>query len=96
MVVLALMPPPGSRPAADLDERLVRFVERASRWPAPVLVGCMRPRGRWEMEVRCILAGAAGMASPSSKTVDWLRRNDYSIVEKNVCCALHRKMAPRT
>ena len=96
VVVLALMPPPGTMPAADLDDRLVAFVERASRSPAPVLVGCMRPRGRWETEVRCILAGAAGMASPSSRTVDWLRRNDYQIVEKNVCCALHRKMAPRT
>ncbi len=96
VVVLALMPPPGSRPADDLDDLLVRFVERACRIQAPVLVGCMRPRGRWETEVRCIRAGAAGMASPSPKTVEWLRENGYEIVERNVCCALHRKMAPRT
>lgn len=95
VVVLALMPPPGKSPLPDLDDRLVRFVQRASRSSAPVLVGCMRPRGRWETEVRCILAGAAGMASPSPRTMDWLRENGYEIVERNVCCALHRKMAPR-
>lgn len=96
VVALALMPLPGARPAADLDGRLVRFVERASLTPAPVLVGCMRPRGRWETEVRCIQAGAAGMASPSPRTVEWLRENGYEIVEREVCCALHRKMALRT
>ena len=96
VVVLALMPLPGVPPASDLDDRMVRFVERASRTPAPVLVGCMRPRGRWETEVRCILAGAVGMASPSPRTVEWLRESGYKIVEKEVCCALHRKMAPRT
>lgn len=95
IVVLALMPPPGNRPVADLDDRLVRFVEKASQMPVPVLVGCMRPRGRWETEVRCVQAGAAGMANPSARTIEWLRENGYEMVEEDVCCALHGTPAGR-
>ena len=96
IVVLALMPPPGAATIAGLDDSLVRFVGRASSLPVPVLVGCMRPRGRWETEVRCIQAGAGGMACPSPRTVEWLNENGYEVIEERSCCALHRKMAPRT
>ena len=95
VVALALVPAPGTEPAGDLDDRLVSFVEQASSLPVPVLVGCMRPRGRWETEVRCIRAGAAGMACPSPLTVEWLEKNGYETIEERSCCALHRKMAPR-
>lgn len=90
IVALALMPIPGESPLIDIDERLVRFVERASQTSVPVLVGCMRPRGKWEMEVKCILAGAAGMVSPSLKTIKWLEENGYEIIERKVCCSLHK------
>lgn len=90
VVVLAMVPPPGQDPLPGLDDRLVDFVERAAALPCPVLLGCMRPRGRSDVEIRCVSAGAAGIVNPSIRTVEWALAHGYEVVEEARCCALHR------
>jgi uncharacterized radical SAM superfamily protein len=91
VVVLGLMAPPGSGLRPVPPGRLARFIRAAVREiDAPVVVGCMRPRGRWEEETELIEAGAAGVVNPSPAAAEWARVRGYDIVEKKTCCALHR------
>ncbi len=89
LVVLGLMAPfPGGAEAST--ERLVRFVREAvRRVDAPVLLGCMRPRGRPEAEVEMIEAGIAGVVNPSPAAAERARSSGYEIIERQACCALH-------
>jgi uncharacterized radical SAM superfamily protein len=90
VVVLGLMAPPGSALPSVVPDRVVRFVRRAiDRLDVPVLVGCMRPRGRADAEIEMIKAGAAGMVNPSPATVQWTEAEDREVVEVGACCALH-------
>lgn len=88
LVVLGLMAPGGGREVSP--ERLVRFVREAvSTVDAPVLLGCMRPRGRPEAEIEIIKAGVAGVVNPSPAAAEWARSSGYEIAERQACCALH-------
>ena len=90
VVVLGLMAPPGSALPPVAPDRLVRFVRRAvDRLSVPVLVGCMRPRGRADAEIEMLKAGAAGMVNPSPATVQWAKAEGREVVEVQACCALH-------
>lgn len=93
LVLLGFRPTRGtplqSRPPPS-RERILHALEYAiQRTEAPVLVGCMRMRGDWELERACIEAGAAGIASPSRRTVEWAVENGYRTESKQECCALH-------
>ncbi|MDW5561652.1 MAG: radical SAM protein [Methanomassiliicoccus sp.] len=92
LVVLGLMAPPGfSDGSAVPTDRLLRFVRQAvRRIDAPVLLGCMRPRGRADAEIEIIKAGAAGVVNPASATVAWARAAGVEAAEVQACCALHR------
>jgi len=71
-------------------DRLVGFVRQAARSiDAPVLVGCMRPRGDWATEIRCLEAGAQGMVNPSTRTVAWAREQGFDVLFREECCSLH-------
>lgn len=89
LVVLGLMAPfPGGAEASA--ERLVRFVREAvTKIDAPVLLGCMRPRGRPEAEIEIIKAGIAGVVNPSPAAAAWARSSGYEIEERRTCCAVH-------
>lgn len=89
LVVLGLMAPfPGVQKVAP--DRLVRFVREAvKKVDAPVLLGCMRPRGRPEAEIEIIKAGAAGIVNPSPGAAEWARSSGYEIVEHRACCGVH-------
>lgn len=70
--------------------RLSFFIREAvDSIAAPVLLGCMRPRGQWEVEVQAIEDGIAGVVNPSPRTVGWAV--EKGLVTENVpaCCALH-------
>jgi uncharacterized radical SAM superfamily protein len=93
LVVLGLMAPPGPPGAIQQvsSDRLVRFVREAvRRLDAPVILGCMRPRGRPDDEIEIIRAGAAGMVNPSPATLRWARSSGCEPTERQTCCALHR------
>ncbi|MCG7844373.1 MAG: radical SAM protein [Methanomassiliicoccales archaeon] len=70
------------------EDRLIRAVEAGAG--RPVLIGCMRPRGRPDVEVAALEAGAAGIAVPSATTVKELKERGWNIEWRQVCCALHR------
>jgi lipoyl synthase len=93
LVVLVFIPTKGTplegrrSPAA---ERVLDFIRRAKeRLDCPVLIGCMRPRGVWEMEALCLQAGVDALAVPSRKTLDWARENGYRVEIRQKCCALY-------
>ncbi len=50
-----------------------------------ILLGCMRERGRHDMEIQALKRGATGIVLPSKKTESWATKNfDIEKVEK--CC----------
>ena len=53
-----------------------------------VLLGCMRPRGRPDIEQAAIAAGVRGMVLPSRETLETLEAGGASIERLPVCCGL--------
>jgi hypothetical protein len=72
----------------DWEGRLVRAVYAGAG--RPVLIGCMRPRGRSEVEMAALEAGAVGLASPSARTVAAIKEKGWTVEWRQECCALHR------
>ena len=48
----------------------------------------MRPRGNTSLDIECIKAGASAIAVPSSKTIEILKEEGWTVVEKSGCCSL--------
>ncbi|MDD1743093.1 MAG: hypothetical protein LUO85_00535 [Methanomassiliicoccales archaeon] len=92
MVILALMPTrgtpmEGARPPSD--DHLLEMIERAvDVLDVPVMLGCMRPRGKWELEVKAIGLGVRRIAMPSPRTEAWADTHGYRITKRSSCCAL--------
>jgi len=74
----------------DWDGRLLRAVKETRRHGRTVLMGCMRPRGNPELEMRALEAGAEGIASPSAETMKMIKEKGWRVEERRYCCALHR------
>jgi uncharacterized radical SAM superfamily protein len=94
LVVLVFLSTKGTpmenSPPVD-DDRVVGFVEEAvDRLGCPVLLGCMRPRGNWELEAKCIESGVAGIAVSSRRTMNWAKDRGLDLEVREVCCALYR------
>lgn len=94
LVVLVLMSPnaisPYKPPPVD-DARVIGFVKEAiDSLECPVLLGCMRPRGNWALEVDCIDAGISGIANPSRRTVAIAKESGLELEVREMCCALYR------
>ncbi len=93
LILLVFMPTKGtplqhSKPPED--ERVVRAVRRAvGMLECPVILGCMRPRGKADLEIRSIEEGVSGIALPSRRTTAWAVEMGYQIEEKERCCALY-------
>jgi lipoyl synthase len=93
LIVLGLVPSKGTplEGVPPRPERLVRFLSRAvERIDAPVLLGCMRPRGDPTVEERAIEAGVAGIVNPSSQATAYAVRRGLRIENRETCCAHHR------
>jgi len=94
LVVLVLMPPNGSpqyKPPPVDDARVVDFIKEATdNLRCPVLLGCMRPRGNWALEVDCIDAGISGIATPSRRTVAIAKESGLELEVREMCCAFYR------
>jgi uncharacterized radical SAM superfamily protein len=94
LVVLVFLSTKGTpvenSPPVD-DDRVVGFVEEAvDRLGCRVLLGCMRPRGNWELEAKCIESGLAGIAVSSRRTMNWAKDRGLDLEVREVCCALYR------
>jgi hypothetical protein len=66
---------------------VVRYAIRTLR--CPVLIGCMRPRGRVKLELEAVRAGVAGVAILSKEAAMGLSLEGYEVVRSGRCCALH-------
>ncbi len=93
LIVLVHMPTKGTpmeKKESPSNSRVEDFVERAiKQLNRPVVLGCMRPRGNWTLEVKCIELGVAGIALPSPRTIQWAREKGIEIIKKEECCAFH-------
>ena len=92
LIILGLMGTRGTpwERRAVPSERLTRAIQEAvATVPAPVLLGCMRPRGQWRVEAQAIEDGAAGVVNPSPQTVQWALDKGYRVESVPTCCALH-------
>ena len=91
LALLSFIPTPGSRMATTptvSDEHFLKLVEHAvGKVSCPVTLGCMRPRGNPDLEVKCFEAGIAGIAVPSGETVRRLERSGVKVEKKEVCCS---------
>jgi uncharacterized radical SAM superfamily protein len=56
-----------------------------------VIIGCMRPRGDWRLEVELLRAGVQAMAMPSARTVRWAEEEGVEVEWREECCALHQR-----
>jgi len=53
-----------------------------------VILGCMRERGREDLEIEALKRGAKGIVLPSKSTRDWVEENhEFRRLKK--CCAFH-------
>ncbi len=86
VILLALI----GEKVSDMEGRLLRGVEEARSHGRAVLIGCMRPRGNPDLEMRALEAGAEGIASPSAETLKRIREKGWKVEERQCCCALHR------
>ena len=91
LALLSFIPTPGTRLASSpmvSDEHFLRMVEYAvAKVRCPVTLGCMRPRGNPDLEVKCFKAGITGIAIPSRETVRRLERSGVKVEKKEVCCS---------
>lgn len=93
--VTLLFTPTSGTPLADAPppdvERVIAFMSMAKkRLSCPLILGCMRPRGRWEFEARCVSEGVDAVATPSSQTLRWAAERGYKVEIQERCCALFR------
>ncbi len=90
MVILALMPTRGTpmesaRPPSD--EHMLEILERAiDALDVPIMLGCMRPRGNWRLEIKAIGLGVRRIAMPSPRTEDWAKAMGYKVTKRSSCC----------
>jgi uncharacterized radical SAM superfamily protein len=74
----------------DWEGRLLRAVEIGAHAGRDVLLGCMRPRGRPDLEMSALESGASGIAWPSAETVKRINEKGWAVAKKGYCCGLHR------
>jgi lipoyl synthase len=89
--ILSFVPTAGTRMARSptvSDDHMLQVVEHAiDKLDCPVTLGCMRPRGNPDLEVRCCEAGISGIAVPSPEAVRRLERQGVKMERKEICCA---------
>ena len=54
---------------------------------AEIIIGCMRERGRAELEIESIKHGVEGIVIPSKRTKSWAEKR-YDVQEHRTCCAV--------
>ncbi len=78
-----------SRPPAPLDIARVLLAARLMFPDTPIVLGCMRPKGkhRSETDVLAIKAGADAIAFPTESSVEFAENNGYRVSFSPFCCS---------
>ncbi|MGM0405728.1 MAG: radical SAM protein [Thermoplasmatota archaeon] len=85
LIVNSLVPSHWGRSVSKRD--IIEFLQIArDKIDAEMVLGCMRERGRYEIEIEAIELGIDGIVLPSRKTKEWSEKR-YDIQVKEVCCS---------
>jgi uncharacterized radical SAM superfamily protein len=94
LVIIAFMPIHGTemshtRPSNPIDIARVAATARLLFPETPLVLGCMRPKGksRIELDKLAVQAGVDGVAFPSEEAVEYAKSKGYSIFFSQFCCA---------
>ena len=94
VILLSFLPARGTPMSSTRSpdrERVIEVAKAAVEMvKAPVVIGCMRPRGGWELETELIRSGVRSLAMPSPRTVRWAESNGIEVEWREECCALQR------
>jgi len=93
VVIIAFMPLHGTKmactpPPQPLDIAKVAASARLMLPKVPLLLGCMRPKGKTQAQtdVYAIQAGVDGVAFPSVAAIEYAQKR-YTVVYSSYCCA---------
>ena len=94
LVIIAFMPIHGTQmaktpPPQPIDIAKVVATARTMFPKTPLLLGCMRPKGksRGEIDVYALKAGVDGIAFPSDEAVEYAKSKRYQTAYSSYCCA---------
>jgi hypothetical protein len=94
LVVIAFMPIHGTlmedvEPPKPLDIARVIMMARLSFAQTPLVLGCMRPKGkhRVETDVLAIKAGVNAIAFPAEEAIKFAKNQGYETVFSSLCCS---------
>jgi uncharacterized radical SAM superfamily protein len=94
LVIIALMPIHGTAmaktpPPKPADIAKVAAIARQMFPQTPLVLGCMRPKGksRGETDVLALKAGVDGVAFPSEAAIEYVKSKGYKTAFSSYCCA---------
>lgn len=87
IVINSLIPSKGFGRRVSSEDILSVVKYALNEHAMDVVLGCMRERGRHEMEIEAIEKGVSGIVMPSKRTVGLSKGRDISW--KDGCCAVH-------
>jgi hypothetical protein len=94
LVIIAFMPIHGTAmaktpPPKPADIAKVATVARLMFPQTPLVLGCMRPKGksRSETDVLALKAGVDGVAFPSEAAIEYVKSKGYKTAFSSYCCA---------
>jgi uncharacterized radical SAM superfamily protein len=94
LVIIAFMPIHGTRmagiePSEPVDVAKVISVARLEFPKAPLVLGCMRPKGRHRIktDILAIEAGVDAIAFPTEEAIRFAENQGYKIVFSSFCCS---------
>ncbi len=94
IVVISFMPIHGTamshtKPPTPIDIAKVAATARTMFPETPLVLGCMRPKGkhRVETDVLALKAGVNAIAFPSEEAIAFAEKNGYEIAFSPFCCA---------
>jgi len=94
LVIIAFMPIRGTAmaktpPPKPVDIAKVTALARQMFPKTPLVLGCMRPKGkeRSETDILALKAGVDGVAFPSEEAIEYAKNKGYETTFSSYCCA---------
>lgn len=88
MVLLALVKTKGTDVENVSEEGLLRAIDVLKEMGFRVTLGCMRPRGYPDLEIKAIRKGIRRIANPSLRTMRWAEEEGFHIKRTEMCCCM--------